>query len=158
MCILYIVMLQQVLCPLQAEDRFGCTMWRVEQMIRHWMNALFLAGVCYQPVALTPGTHNSRVKVLLSCYARIKLPFIFCYRNSRKYVKCFICGHDIITPIAVLPNCGPIPVVENSTPIQNNARVLYACLSGFTLFGSPILTCLANETWSPSPPICNGML
>ena len=59
--------------------------------------------------------------------------------------------------ITVMPDCGSIPLVENSTPIQNSERVTYTCLDGFTLSGSPTLTCLANETWSPSPPICNGM-
>lgn len=54
------------------------------------------------------------------------------------------------------PNCGPIPVVENSTPIQNMARVTYTCLDGFTLTGEATLSCLVNGSWSPGPPICNG--
>lgn len=127
------------------------------------MNALLLAGEWYQASVLTQEICNLRVKVVI--YYNYQLVtvvnfFIFLqefwkvcltittYNPNANDLLCYI--------IAVLPNCGPIPVVENSTPIQNMARVTYTCLDGFTPFGVTTLTCLANGTWSPSPPTCRG--
>ena len=56
----------------------------------------------------------------------------------------------------------PGPVIngtknESATLLYKaDTKLAYACDVGFSMHGAAKITCLANGTWSDSPPVCEG--
>ena len=60
-----------------------------------------------------------------------------------------------------LKSCAPLSTPANGTlrgsDTSHGAKASFSCLTGFDLFGSPILTC-SNGVWNAVTPTCKGSI
>ncbi|XP_021097955.1 C4b-binding protein alpha chain isoform X1 [Heterocephalus glaber] len=57
-----------------------------------------------------------------------------------------ICRQPTIPHAKILSGFGPIYTLKDS--------IMFSCQKGFVLRGSSVIHCEADNTWSPSPPVC----
>ena len=59
---------------------------------------------------------------------------------------------------AVPPHCFKLPDVAHAQVSTHNTdvgtEVTFTCDTGFTIFGSSVVTCMANGRWSSPTPFC----
>ncbi|XP_075987130.1 uncharacterized protein LOC142983863 [Anticarsia gemmatalis] len=96
-------------------------------------------------------------------YARVKQRGSFvkytCRANyilmGSKYATCKSGRWDLPPPICIRSGCTDLPPVKNALkqPYYNDAWVLYFCLPGYKLVGSPVLYC-NGRSWNGTVPNC----
>ena len=64
------------------------------------------------------------------------------------------------TSILLAVYCNPLSTPTNGAKSTGNVmfetEVKFACNEGYTLIGSPSITCLSNGSWSSNPSVCEG--
>ncbi|CAH2293998.1 sushi, von Willebrand factor type A, EGF and pentraxin domain-containing 1 [Pelobates cultripes] len=65
---------------------------------------------------------------------------------------------DVQAPVCQPLNCGPPEDISHgfltNSSFKYNDYIAYACFTGYEIQGSPTRQCLANGSWSGSPPSC----
>ncbi|KAJ8705329.1 hypothetical protein PYW07_011156 [Mythimna separata] len=75
---------------------------------------------------------------------------------GNKYATCRSGRWDMPTPVCVKPGCQELKEVKNAvnTTSHNNAWVVFFCLPGYQLVGSPVIYCDGTQ-WNSTIPECH---